>query len=327
MLTNDEASSKKAREGKSKPAGNAWEDMEPDLNDLAGDGAEGPGPIPVSASTIHEASFDVVQAFKLAAQPFSDNVNPEFFFRAKAHEDAFLAMKQCIEDHVSMGLVTALSGAGKTLLTQVLLQDLDPRRYKTILVLGYPGMTRSALLRELVEELKLEGLPRRPNTHAMITAIQEHIIQLYLKGTRLVVIIDEVHFLRSDALQVLRTLSNVEVPEQKLVTLLLFGERGFLDKLQRPAYKSIYSRMFARVDLRTLDRAEVEQYVKYRIMIAAGTPNLFSADGLDRVYAISEGIPREINRVCFVSLGEAARQGARQVTGETIDQLHQDGRI
>jgi type II secretory pathway predicted ATPase ExeA len=50
---------------------------------------------------VHETSADPLKMFRLAAQPFADNVNPEFFFRTEAHEEAFLAMKQCIEEHVS----------------------------------------------------------------------------------------------------------------------------------------------------------------------------------------------------------------------------------
>ena len=60
----------------------------------------------------------------------------------------------------------------------------------------------------------------------------QHIIKQYLRGIRLVLIIDEVHFLKSDALHILRTLSNIEVPEHKLITVLLFGERSFLKKMK-----------------------------------------------------------------------------------------------
>ena len=293
-----------------------------DLEQLgeAGDGRK-------ARERVEEASADPVKMFHLAAQPFADNVNPEFFFRTEAHEEAFLAMKQCIEEHVSLGLTTAISGTGKTLLTQVLLQELDPRLYKPILVLGYPGMSRTALLREILNELKVEGLSARPTTHAMISAIQSHIINLYLKGMRLVLIIDEVHFLSSDSLHILRTLSNIEVPEQKLVTVLLFGEQSFLIKLQNAAYRSVFSRMFARTDIRPLNRTEVEQYIKFRLLMAAGNPSLFNDDTFDLIHELSQGIPREINRVCHVALGAAARQGGNRVGIDLLRRLYERHRI
>lgn len=272
---------------------------------------------------VPEPSADPVKCFGLRSHPFSDNVNPEYFFRTEAHEEAFIAMKQCIEDHVSIGLTTAISGTGKTLLTQVLIQELDPRLYHTVLILAYPGMTRSALLQEVAAEFKIEDLPARPTTHALIAAIQGYIIKLYLKGLRLVLIIDEVHFLNADSLHIMRTLSNIEVPDQKLVTVLLFGEQCFLEKMKHPTYQSIFSRMFARTEIRPLRRSEIAQYVKFRLLMAGGAPMLFSDESFDPLLEYSRGIPREINRVCHNALALAAKLGQRNVTGDTLHKLRE----
>ncbi len=43
---------------------------------------------------------------------------------------------------------------------------------------------------------------------------------LHERGQRLVVVIDEAHFLKADALHILRTLSNLETEHEKLVTVL-----------------------------------------------------------------------------------------------------------
>jgi len=270
---------------------------------------------------VPEPTVDPLKRFGLTSQPFADNVNPGYFFRTEAHEEAFIAMKRCIEEHVSIGLTTAISGTGKTLLTQVLIQELDPRRYQPILVLAYPGMSRSALLLEIAGELKLEDLPAKPKIHALIAAIQGYIIKLYLKGLRLVLIIDEVHFLSADSLHILRTLSNIEVPEQKLVTALLFGERCFLEKMKHPAYQSIFSRMFARTEIRPLRKSEIEQYVKFRLLMAGGSSQLIGDDVYDPLLELSRGIPREINRICHNALALAARQGQRSVSAETLKKL------
>lgn len=287
-----------------------------DLNEMI-DAAAGEG----TRVQINERSADPLKHFQLTTRPFADNVNPEFFYRTEAHEEAFLAMKQCIEEHVSLGLTTAVSGTGKTLLTQVLMHELDPRQYQTVLVLAYPGMSRTALLREVADELKLEDLPARPTLHTLINAIQSYIIRLYLKGLRLVLIIDEVHFLNADSLHLLRTLSNIEVPEQKLVSVLLFGENVFLQKLRHPVYRSIFSRMFARTVLRPLKPEEIAQYVKFRLLVAGGKPTLFAADTFALIHKYSGGIPREINRVCHNAMSLAARLGRGQITPDLLELL------
>lgn len=268
--------------------------------------------------TFDETSVLPLKHFRLSSHPFADSVNPSFFFRTEAHEEAFLAMKQCIDDNVALGLTTAISGTGKTLLTQVLLQELDPERCQSLLVLAYPGMTRTALLREISLELGLEDVPSRGGAHKLITCIQQHIIDLYLRGVRLVVIIDEVHFLKPDALHILRTLSNIEIPDQKLVTVLLFGEQSFLRKMKNPTYRSIFSRMFVRTEIRPLRYDEVVQYVKFRLLVSGGRPAIIGEDAMDELFERSKGIPREINRICHNALIIAAKAGKPAVDAESM---------
>jgi general secretion pathway protein A len=274
-----------------------------------------------SKERFDEKSSLPLKHFKLSTHPFADSVNPQYFYRTEAHEEAFIAMKQCIEDNVSLGLTTAVSGTGKTLLTQVLIQELDPRQYQTILVLAYPAMSRTALLREIVTELKIENGEKLKGTHQLVGAIQQHIIKQFLRGVRLVLIIDEVHFLNADALHVLRTLSNIEVPDQKLVTVLLFGEKSFLEKLKKPIFRSIFSRMFSRTEIRPLRASEVEQYVKFRMLVAGGRPGIFSPAAIEPLFRHSGGIPREINRICHNALGIAAREGKDHVDPEMIRRI------
>lgn len=277
--------------------------------DLMHDILELPAASLASNETFEQASTAPLEHFHLRSHPFSDNVNPEFFFRTEAHEEAFLRMKQCIDEDVALGLTTSISGTGKTMLTQILLQELDPRRYKPILVLVYPGMSRTALLNEIINELQIDlAAGVRPSIYTMIAAIQQEIIRLHRRGIKLVVIIDEVHFLRPDSLHILRTLSNIEVPERKLVTLLLFGEESFLHRMENPTYRSLFSRIFERVVLRPLNRNEVEQYVKFRCLMVGGGPGLFSSETFDRIYELTNGIPREINRICHGAMARAARK-------------------
>jgi type II secretory pathway predicted ATPase ExeA len=227
-------------------------------------------------------------------------------------------MKRCIDEHVAVGLTTALSGTGKTLLTQILISELDSRRYETILVLAYPGMTRTGLLREVATELGIEGLSPRTPVHILMSTVQERILALYRAGKQLVITMDECHFLELEALQVIRTLSNLEVPERKLVTLLLFGEEFFLQKIERPEYASIANRMFIRARLRPLTAEETEQYVKFRCLISGGRPSIFASDVYGPLHELSRGIPRDINRLCHTALFEAARQGHSVVDRATL---------
>lgn len=260
-----------------------------------------------------ERTSIVVKHFRFQQNPFLDNVNPSYFFRTEAHEDAYIKMKKCIEENIAVGLTTALSGTGKTLLTQILLTELAPEHFEPVLVLAYPGMNRTGLLREVAAEMGLPPFPTRAPLHQIMTSIHDQIVELYRRGRKLIIIIDECHFLGVEALQMVRTLSNIEVPEKKLVTILLFGEDAFLAKMNRPEYASIFNRMFIRAQLRPLTPEETQQYIKFRCLVSGGSAGVFTPEFFDEVHRLSRGVPREINRLCHSAMFAAARASSPRV--------------
>jgi len=250
--------------------------------------------------------------FGFEENPFLDSVNPKYFFRTESHEQAFVQMRRCVEENIALGLTAAASGTGKTLLTQILLSDLDPQRYLPVVVLIYPQMTRTALLLEIAREMEIEA-NERSRAQTLIAAIHRRIIELYRKGIKPVLIIDEVHFLRNDSLHLLRTLSNIEVPERKLVTILMFGEDTFLDKMEEPRFRALFSRVFVRADLRPLTISEVEQYIKFRCLVAGGSGSIFDKITFPMIHELSGGIPREINRICYEAMSRAMSRQRKNI--------------
>lgn len=271
-----------------------------------------------SQAQFRENSALAVKHFGFRESPFVDSVNPQFFFRTEAHEDAYIKMKKCIDDNVAIGLTTAMSGTGKTLLTQILLTELDPVYYEPVLILSYPGLTRTGLLREIALELGLEDFPARTPLHTIMNLVQNRIVELHRQGRKLVVIVDECHFLGVEPLQMVRTLSNIELPEKKLVTILLFGEDAFLAKMKKRDYASIFNRMFIRARLRPLTRDETHQYIKFRCLVSGGRAAIFTRDFFEEIHRRSNGIPREINRICHSAMFEAARRGLEMVGANSI---------
>lgn len=264
---------------------------------------------------------DPLKYFGFNCNPFQDSVNPEFFFRTESHEDAYIKMKDSIENDISLGLTTAVAGTGKTLLTQILLSELPQEKYKSILILAYPQMSRTALLKEIVKEIGAGETTEKGNVHDYLEIIQDEIISLYKKHIKLIVIIDEVHFLDAKTLHILRTLSNIEIPEKKLITVLLFGEDIFLKRMANPSYKSIFSRMFVRAQLRPLLVNEVEQYIKFRCLVAGGNAAIFSQDCYETIYKYSKGIPRDINRIAYNAMVFAAESGIKTISAQFLKEI------
>lgn len=256
--------------------------------------------------------------FGLENCPFQDAINPEYFYKTATHEKAYLRVMMSIEYDIALSLITGASGTGKTMLSQMILHTLANRASaQPVVVLVSPQMTKTALLRELLDALDVEA-PRRASAHDLLRLISEKVVELYRDGKKLIVMIDECHFLTSDALHTLRTLTNIEVPEHKLMTCVLLGESAFLKRLEKPGYESLRSRIYARGELEALTAKECRQYVKYRVLMAGGNEDLFDDMALDAVHYCSGGICRQINKLCMIAMLEAYMQGATTVDARVV---------
>jgi general secretion pathway protein A len=252
-----------------------------------------------------------VEAYGLRENPFADCVHPAFFFRTDEHAEAFRSMMLAVEFNTSLGMVTGPSGTGKTLVSQLLLQQFDDSKYRTVLVLVTPGLSKTGLLREILAELDIALPVGIARVQDLVKLLGNHIIELHEEGRRLVIILDECHLLSSDCLHIVRTISNIEIPEQKLTTCLLFGEARLAKRLENPGYESLRNRIYFRSELHPLTAAETAQYVKYRLMTAGRLADLFTESAIELLHQHSEGIPRTLNKIAMLSLIEGAvRQSA-----------------
>ena len=282
--------------------------------------AEPPAPAIPSVSVVpFVVPGDFLSAYGLRENPFADCVHPAFFFRTEGHGEAFRSMMLAAEFKTSLGLVTGPSGTGKTLVSQMLLQHFEESKYRTILVLVTPGISKTGLLREILAELGLALPVGIAHVQDLMRSLSNHIIELHEEGRRLVIIIDEAHLRSADCLHLVRTISNIEIPEQKLSTCLLFGESRLAQRLEHPTFASLQNRIYLRAALEPLTVAESGQYVKYRLMTAGRLHDLFTPTALETLHTWSKGIPRSLNKLAMLSLVEGALRGAATIDEAIIE--------
>jgi type II secretory pathway predicted ATPase ExeA len=141
---------------------------------------------------------------------------------------------------------------------------------------------------------------------------------LHQEGRRLVVIIDEAHLLSADCLHVVRTISNIETPEQKLSTCLLMGESRLAQRLEHATYESLRNRIYLRATLDPLTLEDAEQYVKFRLITAGRFEDLFTPAAFAAMHFHSRGIARTLNKIAMLSLLEGSAHQRPVIDEETV---------
>ena len=260
--------------------------------------------------------FSWPQTFGLRENPFRDSLDTGLFFRTRQHEEALLKIRIGIDDGHALILLSGLSGTGKTMVSQVVLRDLGPR-YETAVVFVYPGMGKGQLLDTILADLGDTATGRF--TQQRLGRLQQKALALHGEGRRLLVIIDEAHFLKADSLHLLRTLANLETDRNKLVTVLLIAEPVLRKRLAAPGYAALRGRITFMVDLRPMGKEESEQYIKYRLLKCGGYGEMLPPAVYAAAHELSRGIPRELNRLLYNAMMEALTSDHFTVTPALLE--------
>ena len=260
--------------------------------------------------------FSWTTKFKMAKNPFKDVLDTSLFFRTRQHEEALVKIQIGIEDRHAIILLTGSSGTGKTMISQVVLRSLDSNKTCSIFVPVHSGMGKGALLDTILKELDVEQPAR--HTGERLAQLQDEALKIHEQGKQMVLLIDEAHFLKADALHILRTLTNLETEESKLITVILIAEESLVNRLQNPAYASLRGRITFSIALKPLTAAETEQYIKYRLLKCGAPANLLTNDAYQVAHHYSSGTPRDINRILYNSFIESMASDGFEITPEII---------
>ena len=252
-----------------------------------------------TSASSHGTTNSLLNFFGFHRNPFGDSLDTSFLYQSNIYETALLKMLMSIEYDISFGLVVGKSGTGKTLLSQSVLERLPKERYQPILIPVSPNLSKTAFLKIILKEFNVNTHKFAKNSHDMIDALSECILATFQSGIKPVLLIDESHFLSSQALHTLRTLSNFEAHNKKLITFILFAEEHFLRRLSHSSYASLRNRMYIEMRLTPLGMEETKDYVQFRLLSAGnGNADFFSNEEIEIIFKESKGIARTINKVC-----------------------------
>ena len=239
-------------------------------------------------------------------QPFGVTPNPRFLYFSSMHKAALTSLVNSVCERRGFSVLIAKPGMGKTsLIMQLLFLLKDSAR--TAFLFQSHGNTKE-FLGALLQDI--EAPAASDDLADMQTALNAAVLREAKADRQLVIVVDEAQNLADETLEAIRLLSNFENPEAKLLHIIFAGQPALSTKLASPQLSQLRQRISVVAHLAPLTREQVSEYVERRLAIAGHTGQpLFTRDALDFVAQVSEGIPRNINNLCFhaLSLGYAGR--------------------
>ena len=253
--------------------------------------------------------------FGLKESPFSIAPNPQYLYMSDRHREALAHLMYGIQGDGAFILLSGEVGTGKTTICRCLLEQI-PTQVDTAFILN-PKLTAAELLAAACDDLKI-SYPQGATIKVLTDCINAYLLGAHANDRRTVLIIDEAQNLSIEVLEQLRLLTNLETNQRKLLQIILLGQPELLGLLAKPELRQLSQRITARFHLNALNRDEISAYIKHRLVVAGAKGTFFTKPAIDRIYKISQGIPRIINLVCDRSLLGTYSEGELQVTPKIV---------
>lgn len=267
---------------------------------------------------------EIQDFFGLKNQAFISNCNPDFYFEGYDHIEALNRLLYLIEEgNMNFGMLTGEIGCGKTMTRQVLKRKLNQKKFEVI-DSDNCNVPFNFLMMDVMERLvhQPEDVPNGDeNLYFLLKKFRFNLdAKIRCQNKSLVLIFDEAQQLSSESLIELKNLTNIDSDCEMRLTIILVGQPELRENVKK--LPQIDQRVSLRFHLNPLSPSDVHHYIKTRLL-KAGHPNgrVFDSESLDFIAHQTRGVPREINRVCKLSMDLAYTKHVRSIDVDIVKSI------
>src|SRR5213595_546839 len=196
--------------------------------------------------------------FGFTAKPFGKTPDPAFLYESDQHREALARLEYAVEEK-ELALLVGDIGSGKTTLSRALIDRVGDSR--PIVLLINPRLTPTQLLRSVAAGLGLEPGKFR---NELLDQIHNRLFELYESKREPVLMIDEAQLIPTKAtFDEIRLLTNFQLDDQNLLSVILIGQPELEARLERDAYAPLRQRIGMRYALGPLNLDDTIAYIEH----------------------------------------------------------------
>lgn len=254
--------------------------------------------------------------FNLTQRPFSRVPAASRCVMYPGIQSCFERARDGIQECAGPVLVIGPSGCGKSMLLALLEQHFH-QRLTTVTLNCATIDTRHELIQCLLFEM---GLPFQSDCVGELRLkLIDHLKSPEQCPNGLLLLVDEGHNLPLEVLEELRMITNMVCGSRHQIRLVVAGGRALEEKLGHPQLESFSQRIGVRCYLQGMSRTETMYFALAQLQTCGRDGReIFQPSALEKVFDITDGVPRMVAHLCDHTLKMAARQGDEKINSRQV---------
>lgn len=247
--------------------------------------------------------------------PFSLSPDPRYLYLTPTLRTAIHKLRYVIDKRQGASAILGDYGLGKSSLLRRIYEEYLSKDDVAVALIHTPTYKSDyAFLKGICAEFGLR--PRRSLPDQQME-LQGFCIAQFAEGRNVLVLIDDGQKLDAKMLEVVRTLTNFETSNRKLIQTILAGQLELRDRLLDEKQGALRSRIAFPTLLSPLSLLETAEMLAYRCE-EAQRKNRFLPETVEEIYRVSNGIPREVLKTAAMAWELADMAGDDMIPVEAI---------
>jgi type II secretory pathway predicted ATPase ExeA len=214
-----------------------------------------------------------------------------------------------------IGLLTGLSGTGKTYTLKKFAEDLNPSLYKVVYI-PLSTVTVLEFYKSLAYGLDLDPPGRKVD---IFNAIQQRLMSLVKdRNMRCVIIIDEAQYLQTGILNDLKLLLNFEMDSKDYATLILTGQPLLNNILTKKVHEALKQRIVMNYNFIGIDKEEGKKYILDKLKESGVYEQIITDGALEAIVSSGNGAIRKLNSMVDKCLFVGSISNAKMIDTDIV---------
>lgn len=240
--------------------------------------------------------------------PFTREVDEREMYMPEKNGDNLFYVSECLNNRLSCAVISP-PGMGKTAFLRQLCKGLPESGFNFSYVKS-AGLGRFDMYKEICNAL---GISARGLAPSLRMRIEEYLCGLQLKqNITPVIIFDDAHEIKPEAIRVLRLLTNFEMDSKLLVSFILCGHPCLKKILRQTSLEDVAQRISHVVTISPLSEEESMKYITHRCSIVGVPQPPFDNYALQAIWQKTNGNMRAMDDLCLKTMEVAAQDGKNE---------------